>query len=85
MKNAKSVTAFTFLVMLYVSVACVQYDVATRFGTLFSVFTSIFGLYVLLLGALFRAPEGYEDKTGFHIGAPAHRASHIFVISGSRG
>ena len=31
---------------------------------------SICGL-VVLLGALLRAPEGYEDETGFHIGALA--------------
>jgi len=25
----------------------------------------------VLLGGLYRAPEGYEDENGFHIGAPA--------------
>jgi hypothetical protein len=31
---------------------------------------SVCGL-IALLGALLRAPEGYEDETGFHIGALA--------------
>jgi len=69
MKRAKSVVAFMFLVVLWVSVASVEYNMAMRFRILSSV-ASISGLLVLL-GALLRAPEGYEDETGFHIGALA--------------
>ena len=69
MKRAKSVVAFIFLVVLWVSVAKVEYNMAVRFRILSSV-ASICGLLVLL-GALLRAPEGYEDETGFHIGALA--------------
>jgi hypothetical protein len=70
MKRAKSVVAFIFLVVLWVSVAKVEYNMAMRFRILSSV-ASICGLLVLL-GALLRAPEGYEDETGFHIGALAN-------------
>jgi hypothetical protein len=69
MKRAKSMVAFMFLVVLWVSVAKVEYNMAMRFRILSSV-ASICGLLVLL-GALLRAPEGYEDETGFHIGALA--------------
>ena len=69
MKRAKSVVAFIFLVVLWVSVAKVEYNMAMRFRILSSV-ASICGLLVLL-GALLRAPEGYEDENGFHIGALA--------------
>ena len=61
--------AFMFLVVLWVSVAKVEYNMAMRFRILSSV-ASICGL-VVLLGALLRAPEGYEDENGFHIGALA--------------
>ena len=61
--------AFMFLVVLWVSVAKVEYNMAVRFRILSSV-ASICGL-VVLLGALLRAPEGYEDENGFHIGALA--------------
>ncbi len=58
-----------FPVVLWVTVASVEYDLAMRFRILSSV-ASVCGLFVLV-GALLRAPEGYEDETGFHIGALA--------------
>jgi hypothetical protein len=70
MKRAKSVVAFMFPIVLWVGVASVEYDLVMRFGTLFSASVSVFALFVLL-GALLRAPEGYEDENGFHIGALA--------------
>ena len=73
MKTAKSVVAFMVLVVLWVSVATVEYDFVMRLGVLFNVFVSISALF-MLLGALLRAPEGYEDETGFHIGALADAA-----------
>ena len=39
-------------------------------GFLLSALVSILALFVLL-GGLFRAPEGYEDQNGFHVGVPA--------------
>jgi hypothetical protein len=69
MKNAKSVIAFVFLVILFVTAAWAEYNLAMHFRIASSV-ASVCGL-IVLLGALFRAPEGYEDETGFHIGALA--------------
>jgi hypothetical protein len=69
MKNAKSAIAFVFLVILLVTAAWAEYDLAMHFRIASSV-ASVCGL-IGLLGALFRAPEGYEDETGFHIGALA--------------
>jgi hypothetical protein len=64
--------AFIFPVVLWVTVTGVEYDLATRFRILSSV-ASVCGLFVVV-GALLRAPEGYEDETGFHIGALADAA-----------
>ena len=69
MKTAKSAIAYVFLIVIWVSAAGVEYDLAMHFRILSSV-ASVLGL-VVLLGGLFRAPEGYEDENGFHIGAPA--------------
>jgi hypothetical protein len=68
--KAKLVIAFVFLIMVWVSVASVEYELVMCFGILFNVFVSVFALFVLV-GALFRAPEGYEDENGFHTGALA--------------
>jgi hypothetical protein len=70
MKKAKSAIAFIVLVVIWVSVAGVEYDLVMRFGILFNVFVRFLALFVVL-GALLRAPEGYEDENGFHIGALA--------------
>jgi hypothetical protein len=69
MKRAKSAIAFIFLAVLGVSV---EYDLAMHFRIASSV-ASVCGL-IVLLGALLRAPEGYEDETGFHVGALADAA-----------
>lgn len=71
MKKAKLVIALVFMVLLVLSVDVVEYDLVMRFGTLFNVLVSVFALFVLL-GALLRAPEGYEDESGFHVGALAN-------------
>jgi hypothetical protein len=70
MKRAKSLVAFMFLVLLWVSVTSVEYALVMHLGILSDVLVSVLALS-LLLGALLRAPEGYEDRRGFHIGAPA--------------
>jgi hypothetical protein len=68
MRRAKSVVAFIVPVVLWVSAASVEYDLVMRLGTLVSGSVGLFALSILL-GALLRAPEGYEDENGFHIGA----------------
>lgn len=68
--KAKSVIGFVFLIMLWVSAIGVEYDLLIHIGFLLSVFVMVFALSVVL-GALLRAPEGYEDENGFRIGAPA--------------
>ena len=70
MKAAKSITAFLFLVIVWVIVAIVEWDLALHFGIVCSVLFSVSALF-MLLGALLRAPEAYEDKNGFHVGALA--------------
>jgi hypothetical protein len=72
-KTAKSVVAFIFLVMVWLIAATVECDLALHFGILCSVFVSVLALF-MLLGALLRAPEAYEDENGFHIGALAGAA-----------
>lgn len=44
----------------------VGYELATRLGILFVLFTSAAGLSVVI-ASLGRAPEGYEDRNGFHL------------------
>jgi hypothetical protein len=67
--KAKSAIVFIFLIVIWVSAAGIEYGLAMHFRILSSV-GSVLALVVLLSG-LFRAPEGYEDENGFHIGAPA--------------
>ena len=64
--KAKLVIAFVCLIMVWVSVASVEYELVMSFGIPFNLFVSVFALFVLL-GALLRAPGGYEDGKGFHI------------------
>jgi hypothetical protein len=66
--KARPVIAFVFLILFWVSVVGVEYEVVSRLGFLANVFVNVLPLS-LLLGALLRAPEGYEDELGFHIGA----------------
>ena len=68
--KAKLVIAFVFLIMVCMSVASVEYKLVRSFGVAFDLFASVFAVFVLL-GALLRAPEGYEDENGFHIVALA--------------
>ena len=67
-RKAKSMLVFMFPAVLWVSATSVEYDLARRIGTLCSVSVSVFAFSVLL-GALLRAPDGYEDEKGFRIGA----------------
>ena len=70
--KAKSAIAFVFLILIWVSAAAIEYDLAMHFRILSSVATVL--ALLVLLGGLFRAPEGYEDESGFHIGALANAA-----------
>jgi hypothetical protein len=70
MKKANSVIAFVFMVVFSASVVFVEYDLMMHFGFPFSVLVSVSALLVLL-GALLRTPEGYEDENGFQLGALA--------------
>ena len=69
MEKGKLVIAFVLLTVLCVSAVWTEYNLMMRFGIRFSV-ASVSALFVLL-SALLRAPEGYEDQNGFHIGALA--------------
>ena len=85
MKNVKSGIGFIFLVGVCLTFLWAEYNLAMRFPIMFSV-ASISGL-LALLGALLRAPEGYENENGFHIRArrkQARRPRHVLAISGSR-
>ena len=63
MKNVKSVIGFIVLVGVCVTSLCAEYYLAMHFAIIFSV-ASVSGL-LTLLGALLRAPEGYENENGF--------------------
>jgi hypothetical protein len=69
-KTMKSVIAFVFLIVIWAGATGVEYDLAIHLGFLLSAFAS-FLTFVVVMGGLFRAPEGYEDENGFHTGAPA--------------
>ena len=82
MKKMKSATAFIFLILGCATVAGVEYNLVMGSETLSSLFASVFGLSALLLVALLRAPEGYEDENGFHISVVAVGAPRMFAVSG---
>jgi hypothetical protein len=82
MKKVKPAIAFIFLIMGCASVAGVEYNLVMGCETLSSLFACVFGLSALLLVALLRAPEGYEDENGFHISVATVGAPHMFAVSG---
>jgi hypothetical protein len=85
MKKVKPVIAFVWLVVLCGSAVWVEYNLVMRFGIVLSFVAGVCGLIVL--GALLRAPEGYEDENGFHIRArrkQARHARHVLAMSGHR-
>ena len=67
MEKGKLVIVFIFLAIFCVIVVWAEYYLVMRSGITFSV-ASVSGL-IVLLSALLRAPEGYEDENGFHFGA----------------
>ena len=82
MKKANPLIASILLVMLCASVTCLEYHLVQRFEYLPSFLAGVFGLFVLLLVALLRAVEGYEDESGFHIRVVAVPARHLFAMTG---
>jgi hypothetical protein len=72
MAKVKSVIGFIFLLGVCLTSLWAEYNLAMRFAIMFS-FASISSL-LPLLGALLRAPDGYEDENGFHIPTPREQA-----------
>jgi hypothetical protein len=83
MKKGRLVIAVILLGALCVSAVWAEYNLVMRFGIMLTVFAGVCGLF-LLLGALRRAPEGYEDENGFRIRArrkQARHPGHVFAMS----
>jgi len=68
MKTMKLMFALTSLVVFGASAAWTEYKLVAHAGIAFSLFASV-AVLVLLLGAMLRAPEGYEAAHGFHVKA----------------
>ena len=84
MKKPKLITAFIFLALLCVSALWAEYNLGMSVGIVFSIATA--SVLLAVVGALVRAPEGYENESGFHIRARRRQARlrQIPAISGSR-
>jgi len=76
MKTTKLIITATSLVLFCAGAGYVEYILALRLGTGFTLFVSISGLAVLS-GTLRNAPEGYEDGSGFHIKPPRRRTARV--------
>jgi hypothetical protein len=76
MKTTKLIITATSLVLFCAGAGYVEYILALRIGTGFTLFASISGLAVLS-GTLRNAPEGYEDKAGFHTKRPRRRIAQV--------
>jgi hypothetical protein len=61
-------TALSSLVVSGASAAWTEYKLVVHSGIAFSLFAGV-AVLVPLLGAMLRAPEGYEDAHGFHVRA----------------
>jgi hypothetical protein len=79
MKKPKLVIAFIFLVLL-----SAIWAEGMRFAFIFSI--AIASVLLAVVGALLRAPEGYENENGFHIRSRRRQASlrQVLAMSGSR-
>ena len=64
------------LALLCVGAAWVGYEVTLYFGSAVILFFAAFPL-AALSGALFCAPEGYEQADGFHVRAPNGRCGLV--------
>ena len=84
MKKPQLISAFIFLALLCVSALWAEYNLGMRVGIIFSIATA--SVLLAVVGALVRAPEGYENENGFHI-RPRRRQARLRqvpAISGSR-
>jgi hypothetical protein len=82
MKKPKLMIAFIFLVLL--SALWAEYNLGIRFGIILSIATA--SVLLAVVGALLRAPEGYENENGFHI-RPRRRQARLrqaLAMSASR-
>lgn len=68
MKTTKLTIALIPLVVSGAGAAFTEYKLVVHSGIAFSLFASL-AVLVPLLGAMLRAPEGYEDARGFHVRA----------------
>ncbi len=68
MKTTKLMIALISLVVFGASAAWTEYKLVVHSGIAFTLVASVTVL-VPLLGAMLRAPEGYEDAHGFHVRA----------------
>jgi hypothetical protein len=85
MNRVKSVIGFLCLTGVCVTSLWAEYYLAMRFVIIFSV-ASVSG-FLALLGALLRAPDGYENENGFHLRVRYKQARcprHVLGMSGSR-
>jgi hypothetical protein len=80
MKRARLGIAFIFVVEVCVTAVWAEYNLAMRFGIIFSI-VSASGL-LAIVAALLRAPEGYENENGFHVRARRRQARprHVLAI-----
>ena len=87
MKITKLMIALICLLVFCVSVAWAEYKLLLYSGVVFGLFANT-SVLVALLGALLRAPEGYEDTDGFHIRARPRgrvsRARHAQLVQLTR-
>jgi hypothetical protein len=66
MKTTKRLIGVFVLVVFWGSTAYIEYRLVHILGIASSLFGGVSGS-ILLLKALSSAPEGYEDKDGFHV------------------
>ena len=64
------------LVAFWVIAACLEDKLILQVGKILEFLAGTFAL-TALLGALWRAPEGYEDADGFHIGSRHRQTEHV--------
>jgi hypothetical protein len=87
MKTTKLMIVLICLVVSCVSVAWAEYKLLLYSGVVFGLFANT-SVSVALLGALLRAPEGYEDTDGFHVRARprrrVNRARHAQLVQLTR-
>jgi hypothetical protein len=86
METTKLMIALTSLVVFGASAAWTDYKLVAHAGIAFSLFASV-AVLGSLLGAMLRAPEGYEDAHGFHVrarGSQTERARYARLLQLTR-